>query len=64
MPRLATLAASLLLLSSWLAGAGCGQEAHRAPEIDAGHWYNVQGEAPTLAHLRGKAVLLEFWATW
>jgi len=35
-----------------------------APEIDAGKWFNHIGRAPTLAGLRGHAVLLEFWATW
>ena len=34
------------------------------PELDADRWYNVDGEDPTLAALRGRAVLIEFWATW
>lgn len=33
-----------------------------APEISVAHW--VKGEPRTLADLRGKIVLLEFWATW
>ncbi|MFT7485884.1 MAG: hypothetical protein ACI9F9_001736 [Candidatus Paceibacteria bacterium] len=35
-----------------------------APGIEAIAWYNNSGDAPSLASLRGKAVLLEFWATW
>lgn len=33
-----------------------------APEIEIKDWIN--GEAATLAGLRGRVVLLEFWATW
>lgn len=33
-----------------------------APEIDVKEWVN--GEATTLSSLRGRVVLLEFWATW
>ncbi len=34
-----------------------------APEISAKEWINLKAQ-PTLASLRGKVVLLEFWATW
>jgi len=34
-----------------------------APEISAKEWINFKGPA-TLADLRGKVVLVEFWATW
>lgn len=33
-----------------------------ASEISVKHW--IKGEPATLASLRGKVVLLEFWATW
>lgn len=33
-----------------------------APEIQAGKWYN--GEGQSLARLKGKVVVVEFWATW
>lgn len=35
-----------------------------APAIVASTWLNWQGEAPTLASLEGRVVLLEFWGTW
>jgi thiol-disulfide isomerase/thioredoxin len=34
-----------------------------APEISAKEWINLKDQ-PTLAGLRGKVVVLEFWATW
>jgi thiol-disulfide isomerase/thioredoxin len=34
-----------------------------APEVEAKDWLNA-GNPPTLASLRGKIVLVEFWATW
>lgn len=54
------------------ASTGCAQLADRAtqldllaqpaPEIDVAEW--VQGPPTTLAALRGRVVLIEFWARW
>ncbi len=35
-----------------------------APEISAPSWFNHIGPDPSLASLRGRTVLIEFWATW
>ena len=35
-----------------------------APAIEASAWFNHEGPAPSLENLKGKAILLEFWATW
>lgn len=35
-----------------------------APKIEAATWYNHIGSSPSLESLAGKAILLEFWATW
>jgi len=39
------------------------QVGETAREISAREWLNLKG-SPTLTSLRGKVVLLEFWATW
>lgn len=38
----------------------------RPPEVHAAQWLNWEGEgdAPSLASLAGKVVVVEFWATW
>lgn len=56
--RLALSAALLIACATLPARA-------QSPEIEADRWYNLDGEdAPTLEALRGRAVLIEFWATW
>ena len=37
-----------------------------APEFGSAEtvWFNHLGQSPDLASLRGRAVLIEFWATW
>lgn len=68
-PKALLAAAGMLAAAPFVVGAaapwadkvGPGQE---APEIDGQAWFNHIGRAPTLASLRGHAVLIEFWATW
>lgn len=45
-------------------GGGGPEVGKPPPEIDGKSWLNNLGATPTLASLRGQAVLLEFWATW
>jgi thiol-disulfide isomerase/thioredoxin len=35
-----------------------------APELEVAGWLNADGKEITLKSLRGKMVLVEFWATW
>ena len=53
-----------LVLESSLPVPGGPEVGKPAPEIDGKTWLNHLGAAPSLASLRGQAVLLEFWATW
>lgn len=56
---------TLLLSLGLSAGAAQAQGAvgSLAPEIEARNWYNSP-PATSLAELRGKVVLIEFWAPW
>lgn len=36
----------------------------KAPEIDVPTWFNHVGQPLALANLRGRPVLIDFWATW
>ena len=57
-----------------LGGGGCessgsatvakGTSAVSLPKLAVTDWVNVEGQAPALADLRGKPVVVEFWATW
>lgn len=63
--RIAVLATSVLMLS--LGGCKPRQAPPAAPalpEINAARWLNTDVNPVTLANLRGKVVVLEFWATW
>ena len=57
------LAGALLLVVSMLAGRGTSAEALEvgasAPEITGGPWIN--SEPLTMAGLKGRVVLVEFW---
>jgi len=59
---------AVLVAAGALVSARCsveGPEVGKAPpEISAKAWLNHVGAEPSLASLRGQAVLLEFWATW
>jgi len=57
-------ALGLPLLASTLRAPQSSSVGDLAPELEVGDWLNHLGAAPTLAELRGKAVLIEFWATW
>jgi thiol-disulfide isomerase/thioredoxin len=35
-----------------------------APEVSAADWFNSDGKAVSLKGLKGKVVVVEFWATW
>ncbi|MAE27413.1 MAG: hypothetical protein QF724_01825 [Planctomycetota bacterium] len=66
MKRILLAAAPLLALAAappntMPQGVPVGSE---APEFTTGKWFNHIGSAPSIASLRGKAILIEFWATW
>jgi len=55
-----------LFLSLGLTAAAAqaqGSVGSMAPEIEARDWYNSP-PATSLSELRGKVVLIEFWAPW
>lgn len=55
---------TLPLLSPALRAVQSPAAGEPAPELEVGEWINHLGAAPTLSELRGKAVLIEFWAAW
>lgn len=62
-----TLTRSLLLAGLALASCAAPEQpklGSPAPEIEVGAWFNNAGADPSMASLKGKAILIEFWATW
>lgn len=57
---------STLILASALAPAASAQVwvGGPAPDIEVDTWFNGFDEAETISELRGKVIMLEFWATW
>ncbi len=51
--------AAILLATIWLSGGD--QEPEMAPDFSL---MNLDGEVVTLSELRGKVVVIDFWATW
>lgn len=39
-------------------------EGKAPPPLTATEWLNFEGKAPTWSSLKGKVVVLEFWAHW
>jgi thiol-disulfide isomerase/thioredoxin len=62
MKLIATITALVLLVSSLAFSAVTIGKA--APEISAGSWFNNDGKQVSLADLKGKVTVVEFWATW
>jgi len=62
-PATVFFVAAFAVVLLWLLFRG-GGPGGQAPEISAAQWYNVPGgETTSLAALRGKVVVVEFWAT-
>lgn len=41
-----------------------GVEGKPPPPLTASAWMNLEGKAPTWESLKGKVVVLDFWAHW
>ncbi|MHC4850135.1 MAG: hypothetical protein ACYTEG_17030 [Planctomycetota bacterium] len=60
----------ILALLGVFAGASSAQsgwkklDGQKAPPITAKEWLNAGKKGPDLSALRGKVILLEFFATW
>lgn len=61
-----SLAIASLSLGALALGGPAPAVGDTAPEFGTRGttWFNHLGQDPDLASLRGKAVLIEFWATW
>ena len=57
---------STILLAAALAPAASAQVwvGGPAPDIEVDQWFNGIDGAETISELRGKVIMLEFWATW
>jgi len=60
---------SLLVVAGLACGmayapAGGGEVGQEAPDFEISEWRNFPEGASTLADLRGRVVLLDFWRTW
>lgn len=62
MPRVLGCAVASLFAASLM--AQLPEPGASAPALTAASWLNWTGDAPTLAGLQGRVVLLEFWGTW
>lgn len=57
------IAVTLALLASAGSAEWTNFTGAKAPDFPVKEWFN-KGAGKTLSDFRGKAVLLEFWATW
>src|SRR5262245_42710278 len=55
--------APLLFVTALATNALAVDVGDMAPSFEATKWFNNQGPV-SLAHLRGRIVVLDFWATW
>ena len=54
---------ALLLVAAATGAEWKSLTGEQAPNVEIGQWFN-QADGSALADFRGKAVLLEYWATW
>lgn len=57
------IATALLTLSLAPAAAAQVWIGADAPEIEVKQWFNIESET-SISELRGKVIMLDFWATW
>jgi hypothetical protein len=63
MARMKRLGVSVLLVAAATSGDWKSLNGQEAPSFEVTQWFN-QAEGSSLADFLGKAVLLEYWATW
>ena len=64
MRQLLFVAAPVLAVATFASASSPQEPGSPAPEFTSGTWFNHIGQSPSIASLKGKAILLEFWATW